>query len=134
MTAGVKGVDVVISVEGTALAGQRGARLSGGQADMIDMSVRTDYPNRVSEPGWNTPEIIECDCLLLQGGDGGFAYWKNLEATRTLVDVVVTLDSGDEGTGQAWVIAPEFDAQQDKEGTMSLRLQVNGKLTWVPGA
>lgn len=131
--AGVIGVDVVISLDGDSVLGQRGAKMTY-PVDMIDMSTKTDFPYRKSMPGWEGPITIECDGLLMAGGSDGFAGLINLMKARTTYAIEVTIgDSGETLTGNAWITNPSFDAPQDKEATFSCTLQVEGELTATEG-
>lgn len=134
----VIGADVIIKYLGTAIAGQRGAKLSGGN-DMIDMSCKPDFPDKVWRKGWNGQKTLECDCLLMSGGDYSYAFWYELADAGEEVEIVITIGDGDgtvDGTGgdtgtcNALVEVPEFDAPQDKEATMALKFTINGAITW----
>jgi predicted secreted protein len=104
-------------------------------AEMIDMSIKTDFPYKKSKPGWEGPVTIDCDGLLMAGGTGGIASLINTIKARTLVAIAVTIgDSGEELTGNAWMTNVELDAPQDKEATMSCKLTVEGELTATEGA
>jgi hypothetical protein len=139
---GIIGADVTIEVEGVVIAGQRDAKLSGS-TDMIDITCKTDYPNKVVKPGWSGEDTIECDALLCAGSVGGLAYWYNLALAQEPVTVVLTLGDGngtvvtggapalggDTFTGEAYVQKPDMSAPQAGEGTMSLKFTISGGLT-----
>jgi hypothetical protein len=132
--AGVVGVDVIVKVGDVAILGQRGAKMSYPM-DMIDLSVKADYPYKKGRPGWEGPITIDCDCLMEAGGPAGMAGLINTVQARTLVEVVVTIgESGEELSGDAWMLQPEFDAPQGGEATMSCRLQIDGQLTATEGS
>jgi predicted secreted protein len=134
MSEGVIGVNVVVSVGGTDVYGQRGAKLSMPM-DMIDMTVKADFPWKKFQPGWIGPAVIECDCILCSSGTSGFAALLNAALARELVAVSITIgDTGEELSGNAYIMPPEFDAPQDKEGTMSVKLQVDGELVAESGS
>lgn len=131
---GVIGVDVIVEITDVGILGQRGAKMTYPQ-EMIDMTVKTDWPYKSSRPGWDGPVVIDCDGLLMAGGTGGIASLVNTLKARTLVSVAVTIgDSGEEFTGQAWMGDVGFDAPQDKEGTMSCKLTIEGELTATEGS
>lgn len=133
---GLSGVDVIVKIGAgpTAILGQRGAKTTY-DTDMIDMSVKTDFPYKRNRPGWEGPVTIDCDGLLMAGGSGGIATLVNTIKARTLVAIEVTIgSSGEEFTGNAWMTNVEMDAPQDKEGTISCKLQVEGELIATEGA
>lgn len=135
--AGVIGVDVIVEI-GTgataAILGQRNASLTYG-AEMIDMTVKADWPYKSSIPGWEGPWTISCDGLLMAGGANGIAGLINLIKGRTLVNIQVTVgDSGEEFTGTAWMTNVQMNSPQDGEGTMSCELTGEGELTATEGS
>ena len=130
---GVIGVDVIVKVGGTAILGQRGATMNY-PVELTDMRVKADWPNWKQQPGWEGPCVIKCDALLMAGGTGGIASLITTVQARTLVAVVVTIgDSGEELTGDAWMVNPEMGAPQEGEGTMSCELIIDGALTATEG-
>lgn len=132
--AGVIGVDVIVKIDGVGILGQRGAKMTF-PVDMVDMSVKTDYPYKKFEPSWEGPIVIDCDGLLMAGGSGGIAGLIGIVQARTLVSGEVTIgDSGEKLTFDAWLMNPSFDAPQGGEATMSCQLQVDGELTATVGA
>ena len=129
---GVVGVDVLVKVGDVAILGQRGAKMTY-TVDMVDVSTKADFPYKKSRPGWEGA-IIDCDCLMEAGGAAGMAGLVNTVQARTLVEVTVTIgESGEELSGDAWMIDPNFDAPHTAEGTMSCRLQIDGQLTATEG-
>ena len=130
---GAIGVDVIVKVGGVAILGQRNATLSFPM-DMVDMTVKANYPYKSQKPTWEGPWVIKCDGLLMAGGTGGIASIINTVKAKALVAVVVTIgDSGEELTGNAYMVNPEFSAPQDGEGTMACELQGDGALTATEG-
>jgi len=130
---GVIGVDVIVKVGGTAILGQRNASLSF-PVEMVDMTVKANYPYKTQQPSWQGPWSIKCDGLLMAGGTGGIASIINTVKAGAPVAVVVTIgDSGEELTGNAYMVNPEFSAPQEGEGTMACELQGIGELTATEG-
>ncbi len=130
---GTVGVDVLVKMDGTPILGQRNATLSY-PIEMIDMTVKADWPFKKQRPGWEGPWSIKCDGLLMAGGAGGIASLINTVKARTPVTVLVTIgDSGEQLTGSAWLVNPEMGAPQGGDGTMACELQGDGELTATEG-
>jgi hypothetical protein len=131
----VTGASVLIKFDNGTIVGQRDVKLGGGETDMIDVSDVHAFPDRVFAAGWKSPQVLELPNCVLISGTGGFATWTNLAEAGELGDIEITLGaSGDVGTGQAFVLAPTFDTSWEKDGTMSLKFQISGGLTWAEGA
>jgi predicted secreted protein len=101
--------------------------------DLIDMSVKQNFPFKNKRPGW-FDWSVDCDGLLMANGEGSFVSLVAKEIEGTEVDVVVTItDSGEQLAGKAFMTNVEMDAPQDKEGTMTCKLEGNGTLTPTEG-
>ena len=133
---GVIGVDVIVKIGTpvTAILGQRNAKMSY-PLNLIDMRVKTDFPNYKSVPGWEGPITIDCDGLLMAGGNAGAAGLVNTLKARTLVAIEVTVgDSGEKFEGSAWMNNFTADAPQENESTYTCQLTVDGELTATEGS
>lgn len=129
------GANVIVEAPGGVIVGQRGVSLEGGDPDMIDVSDVHDFPNRQFVAGWNNEQTITLNDAVLVSGEGGFAYWSNLAAARTPLAMTITLgDSGDEATGDCYLLMPSMSADMSGEATMSMSFRVTGGLTWSQGS
>ena len=131
----VIGANVIVEAAGGVIVGQRNVTIEGGDPDMIDISDVHDFPDRKYVAGWNTEQTINLSDAVLVSGECGFAYWSNLAAARTPLAMTITLgDSGDEATGDCYLLAPSMNADMSGEATMSLSFRVTGGLTWSQGS
>lgn len=130
----VIGVDVVVKTgsEPTAVLGQRNASMSA-KRDMIEVTVKTDWPAKKFKPGWHDA-TIDCDGALIAGAAGGVASLYTALMAGTELDVTVTIgSSGEKLVGKGFWESQGGEAPQDKEGTWKGTIHVNGALTPTVG-
>jgi len=134
MADGVKtlGGAVTVSIAAGVVLGQQNGTLTLS-ADMIDTSVKADFPDKnyvANSREWS----IDFDGILMSQGTGSTA--KHISTyiysalTGTVLAVIFT-SSTDTYTGSAYMESADVEAPQDKEGRYKFKLKGTGALTIV---
>ena len=125
----IRGLEVLISIDGTVLGGQRGASLSMS-ADELDVTDKntTGYKKfLVGLKEWS----ISCDGLVCNGEEGYEALF-NAFINGDIVEVQFKQKDGTFGYHGPMVIASmDFDAQYDDALTYSCELKGAGDLETI---
>jgi TP901-1 family phage major tail protein len=127
----IRGLEVLISINGTVVGGQRGASLSMS-ADELDITDKTTEGYKAFLVGlkeWT----ISCDGLVCTDDQG---YKKLFDAflNSTVVQVQFKQEDGTFGYQGPMVIASmDFDAQYDDALTYSCELKGAGALSAITG-
>ena len=125
----IRGLEVLISIDGTVVGGQRGASLSMS-ADELDITDKTTEGYKAFLVGlkeWT----ISCDGLVCTD-DQGYQALFNAFLNGTVVKVQFKQKEGDFGYEGDMVIASmDFDAQYDDALTYSCELKGAGALSKV---
>ena len=128
----IRGLEVLISIDGQVVGGQRGASLSMS-ADELDITDKTTEGYKAFLVGlkeWN----ISCDGLVCTD-DTGYQALFNAFLNGTVVQVQFKQEEGGFGYQGPMVIASmDFDAQYDDALTYSCELKGAGDLEQVTKA
>lgn len=119
------GVNVLVSVGGTPIVGQRGAKLSYKRATK-NTSVKADYPNTTKAASFSEWSI-SCDGLVNLAAGGIGTFFATAQA-GTAVSVEVEFDS-QSFTGSAIATGLDLDAPQDDSASYSCSLEGTGLLS-----
>lgn len=116
----VVGADVLLTIGGVTVGGQRGCTLNMS-ADTIDTSDKTTSGYKTAQAGlleWS----VEMDSIL-EYGDTGFDALETAFQNRTSVSAVVSINSGAKTyTGTAYVTELSLDAPHDDAGSSTCTL------------
>ena len=122
----IRGLEVLISIDGKVVGGQRGASLSMS-ADELDITDKTTEGYKAFLVGlkeWN----ISCDGLVCTD-DTGYQALFNAFLNGTVVEVQFKQKEGGFGyTGPMVISSMDFDAQYDDAVTYSCELKGAGAL------
>ena len=125
----IRGLEVLISVGGKVLGGQRGASLSMS-ADELDITDKNTVGYKkflVGLKEWS----ISCDGLVV-AGEAGYDALFNAFIAGDIVTVQFKKEDGSFGyEGEMVVSSMDFDAQYDDALTYSCELKGAGDLTKV---
>lgn len=125
----IRGLEILISVNGTVVGGQRGASLSMS-ADELDITDKTTEGYKAFLVGlkeWN----ISCDGLVCTD-DTGYQALFNAFLSGDVVQVQFKQEKGGFGYKGDMVIASmDFDAQYDDALTYSCELKGAGALSAI---
>ena len=125
----IRGLEVLISIDGKVVGGQRGAALSMS-ADELDITDKTTEGYKAYLVGlkeWN----ISCDGLVCTD-DTGYQALFNAFLNGDVVQVQFKQEDGAFGYGGPMVIASmDFDAQYDDAVTYSCELKGAGALAAI---
>ena len=125
----IRGLEVLISIDGTVVGGQRGAALSMS-ADELDITDKTTEGYKAFLVGlkeWN----ISCDGLVCTD-DTGYQALFNAFLNGSVVKVQFKQEDGAFGYEGDMVIASmDFDAQYDDALTYSCELKGAGALSAI---
>lgn len=128
----IRGLEVLISVGGTVVGGQRGASLSMS-ADELDITDKTTEGYKAFLVGlkeWT----ISCDGLVCTD-DAGYKALFDAFLNGTVVNVQFKQEDGNFGYQGDMVIASmDFDAQYDDAVTYSCELKGAGALSAITNA
>lgn len=125
----IRGLEVLISIDGTVVGGQRGASLSmsADELDITDKNTTGYKKYLVGLKEWT----ISCDGLVCAGEEGYDALF-NAFIAGDIVKVQFKQKEGDFGYEGDMVIASmDFDAQYDDALTYSCELKGAGDLSKV---
>ena len=125
----IRGLEVLISIDGKVVGGQRGAALSMS-ADELDITDKTTEGYKAFLVGlkeWN----ISCDGLVVSG-DTGYQALFTAFLNGDVVQVQFKQEDGTFGYQGPMVIASmDFDAQYDDAVTYSCELKGAGALSAI---
>ena len=128
----IRGLEILLYVNGTEVGGQRGASLSMS-ADELDVTDKntTGYKKfLVGLKEWS----ISCDGLVVAGEEGYDALF-NAFIAGDVIEVQLKKKDGTFGyQGPVVIASMDFDAQYDDALTYSCELKGAGDLTQVTGA
>lgn len=128
----IRGLEILLYVDGKEVGGQRGASLSMS-ADELDVTDKntTGYKKfLVGLKEWS----ISCDGLVVAGEEGYDALF-NAFIAGDVIEVQLKKKDGTFGyQGPVVIASMDFDAQYDDALTYSCELKGAGDLTQVTGA
>lgn len=128
----IRGLEILLFVDGKEVGGQRGASLSMS-ADELDVTDKntTGYKKfLVGLKEWS----ISCDGLVVAGEEGYDALF-NAFIAGDVIEVQLKKKDGTFGyQGPVVIASMDFDAQYDDALTYSCELKGAGDLTQVTGA
>ncbi len=124
-----KGVDVAIKVDGTVIAGQRGATLnrSGETLDTTTKDSNGWLENEAGMKEWG----VDCDGLLIKD-DVGFTALETAFNNGDKVTVEVGLPSGNKYSGDAVITDLPIEAPYDDAVSYSASFAGSGPLIITP--
>nr|DAN61008.1 MAG TPA: major tail protein [Caudoviricetes sp.] len=122
----IRGLDIIVSVGGKAIGGQKNCKLSI-KADSIDTSTKTsgDWKRKISgAKEWSAT----CDGFYYTG-DEGYDAAVDAVLNSTAVDVIIANKGNTVGfKGKAYMSGLDLEADYEDATTYDLTFEGNGKL------